>query len=138
MKVEIYHQINPTLREGETGALVKVATLETDFPVEEALEEAFRLTSHIDEPWWWQVGHKRLQPEPGPKRSSMLGDIAVATDGDTQTTWQLCNGAWQRADPDVLKTAVDVRQTQARGQEPPDRGSGWRSRGDKGRGGRER
>lgn len=113
MKVEIYHQIDPTFRAGESGEIVKVATLETDRPLPAALAEAFRATNHIDEPWW-EVGNKDLQPEPGQHRSTSVGDIAVVTDRESRTTWQCGRIGWQPADPGVLRAAVDVSQTQAR------------------------
>lgn len=81
--VTIFQQADPdymrTIR-GEAMPvtdMVKVASFQTDLPVEDALEQAFCLTNHIDQPWQENPG---ITAEPGPHASTSVGDVVVVDD----------------------------------------------------------
>jgi hypothetical protein len=63
---------------GEEGDFLLAARVDTDDP-----DEAFRLTQHIDEPWYDNPEcHEEPHPETGQRhRSTSAGDVVVTPDG---------------------------------------------------------
>lgn len=93
--VTIFQQVNPdymrTIR-GEAMPVTdmkKVASFQTDLPVDDALEQAFRLTNHIDRPWEENPG---ITAEPGPHASTSVGDVVVV-DGEA---YQCARMGWTK------------------------------------------
>jgi hypothetical protein len=79
MKYEVFHAKNPNFGFGGHPAFVpenyeKVAEVEV-----ENVDEAFRVTNHIDEPWWKNPEVKWHKDQS--RRSTSVGDVVVGPDG---------------------------------------------------------
>lgn len=90
MKLYVYHAKTPSFLGFRTGQKVSlfdlhnlfeaVATIEMPEVADvDALEDAFRLTNHIDDPWWENEGVTLTKES----RSTSVGDVIVVERGDT-------------------------------------------------------
>jgi len=78
MKMTVYHVEEPNFGMGEHPPFDddyywKVAELEASSP-----EEAFRMTNHVDKPWWKNKGVLQHKDK---ARSTSVGDVIVCEDG---------------------------------------------------------
>lgn len=94
--VEIFQQADPDYTLSLQGHampvdnMVKVASFETDLPLQEALSEAFRLTNVSDEGGW--ENNPCLRVEAADRGSTSVGDVVVV-DGDA---YQCARNGWHR------------------------------------------
>lgn len=102
MKMYVYHSKEMQFGH-EQVARISLRTIHEEFDAvaiiegdeaasEDALEDAFELTNHIDRPWWENEG-VRLCKE---SRSTSVGDLVVIERGEREEFWRCERVGWKR------------------------------------------
>jgi hypothetical protein len=99
MRLTILHALTSTCDGRFISHMTRVAALETGLPLPDALEEAFRLTQHADDPW--DIAYPAtLRPEMDEPRSTSVGDVILV---DDREAFQWARGGWKSVNVAVVK-----------------------------------